>query len=136
MVVDSLDHVNIRTSNLDALVRFYSKAFGMDASERIGSRTRVFWLGKTGQAMLHIVEAAATERVEKPQIEHFAFRARGLDMFLERLDGLNIAYNLRAMQDLGLIQVNLHDPDGNRVHVDFPLAERTAEVRPIEVNLR
>jgi len=136
MAVDSLDHVNIRTSNLEALVRFYSKAFGMEASERIGSRTRVFWLGKTGQAMLHIVEAAATQRVEKPQIEHFAFRAHGLDSFMERLDGLGIEYNLRAMQDLGLIQVNLHDPDGNRVHVDFPQAEHTSEVPPIEVKLR
>jgi len=86
--------------------------------------------------MLHIVEAAATQRVEKPQIEHFAFRAHGLDSFMERLDGLGIKYNLRAMQDLGLIQVNLHDPDGNRVHVDFPLAEHTSEVPPVEVNLR
>jgi catechol 2,3-dioxygenase-like lactoylglutathione lyase family enzyme len=136
MVIESLDHVNIRTSNLDALVRFYSKAFGMEANERIGSRTRVFWLGKTGQAMLHIVEAAATDRVEKPQIEHFAFRARGLAKFVERLEGLGIAHNVRAMQDLCLLQVNLHDPDGNRVHVDFPLAEYTSEVPPIKVNLR
>jgi hypothetical protein len=27
------------------------------------------------------------------------------------------------LEDFALCQVNVHDPDGNHVHIDFPLAE-------------
>jgi catechol 2,3-dioxygenase-like lactoylglutathione lyase family enzyme len=56
---------------------------------------------------------------QRPSLEHFAFAADDLAGFIARLDAHGIAYR-RALQVGGArFLVDLRDPDGNRLHVDF-----------------
>ena len=57
------------------------------------------------------------------QLEHFAFSAVGLKDFLARLERENVPYDGRRVQGGGGVQINVRDPDGNHIHVDFFGAE-------------
>ncbi len=135
MTIEALDHVNLRTVNLDQLKDFYAQMLCLDPAETGGTK-RGYWLGSGGQVMLHLIEAKRTDRVEYPQIEHFAFRARGLKHTMSRLDRIGMAYNLNPVPALSLVQLNLRDPDDNRVHLDFPIDEFEAGMAPGKISNR
>ena len=57
------------------------------------------------------------------KLEHFAFSATGSKSFISRLDANGIQHRTVSLPDVQLLLVNLWDPDGNHIHVDFPLDE-------------
>ncbi len=57
------------------------------------------------------------------RLEHFAVSATGLKEMLALLEAEGERYRLNPIRDAGVLQVNVWDPDGNHIHVDFPLAE-------------
>ncbi len=57
------------------------------------------------------------------KLEHFAFGARGRAEFEARLRALDERYERNDIPGFGLVQINLWDPDGNHIHVDFPADE-------------
>ncbi len=46
--------------------------------------------------------------------------------FIDRLEARGERYRLNPIEDFGIVQVNLWDPDGNHIHVDFDAAERAS----------
>lgn len=56
-------------------------------------------------------------------LEHFAFRATGMRKFRENLDARGIDYTIDPVPDFPIVQINLHDVDGNHIHVDFDASE-------------
>ena len=123
-MIRRLDHVNIRTGNLSGLLRFYEEALGLKAGERPPLGFPGAWLYAGDQAVIHLV---ALERTPEPEgalrLEHFAFSASGLQPFLARLQQLGIPVQQSRQPGTGNVVVNLRDPDGNRLHVDFPSDE-------------
>ncbi len=139
----TLDHINIRTANLEAMNGFYDRvmdlkpgarpAFGgaggswlyaeekmADGLDAVKADYRAAWV--------HFIAVGPTDSDHgNLQIEHFAFTAEGMTGFLARLDGESYAYDLVDMPDVELVQVNFRDPDGNHIHVDFPLSEKPAD---------
>jgi catechol 2,3-dioxygenase-like lactoylglutathione lyase family enzyme len=64
-------------------------------------------------------------------IDHVAFRATDLDDTIAHLNRLGIAYKERQVNDQGLYQLFLFDPNGVKVELNFHAAEakgRKAEV--------
>jgi len=137
----TLDHINIRTANLSAMLSFYAHVLDL----KPGPRPH---FGGAGGAWLYAEEhradsledvkadyrAAWVHFIEVPetsgdtgtlQIEHFAFTAEGMTAFLARLDDVACSYTLAEVSEVGLVQVNFRDPDGNHIHVDFSLSEKT-----------
>ena len=57
------------------------------------------------------------------RLQHFAFAADDLEGFIARLKRLEVPYRIGILDDFELCQINVHDPDGNHVHIDFPLEE-------------
>jgi catechol 2,3-dioxygenase-like lactoylglutathione lyase family enzyme len=57
------------------------------------------------------------------RLEHFALEAEGLAEFLDRLAATGTAARLGVTPGPpptgGIVQVNIADPDGNHIHVDF-----------------
>ena len=43
--------------------------------------------------------------------------------FLARLNALSVPYRVGIVDDFEICQINVQDPDGNHLHIDFPLAE-------------
>lgn len=118
-MLQTLDHVNIRTARLAGLRRFYTEALGMRDGERPPFKFGGAWLYVGDQAAVHLVEVPAAPAGREPRIEHFAFRAAGLAEFLARLRRSNVAYEIALVPGSGNRQVNVLDPDGNHIEVQF-----------------
>ncbi len=122
-----LDHVNIRTPNLEAMVRFYRDVLGLELGARPPFSFGGAWLYCGDKAAIHLVEIPASAsgtpskstRAAEPKIEHFAFRAEGLEQFVEHLQAHAVEYRLAVVPKIKLRQVHVHDPDGNHIEVSF-----------------
>lgn len=123
-MIRRLDHVNVRTADLAALVRFYTDVLGLINGERPPFSFPGAWLYAGEQAVIHLV---GVEQQPQPQgeltLEHFAFSAGNLREFLARLERLGVEYRRSRQAGTGNVVLNLRDPDGNHLHVDFPANE-------------
>jgi catechol 2,3-dioxygenase-like lactoylglutathione lyase family enzyme len=132
MKINYLDHINLRTTNLQALKAFYQEVLGFREGPRPASTVDGAWLYCGKRPAVHLV--AATEAPDPPRrlaLEHFAFAAEGLAEFLAHLRKRRIAYRVAVAPGSGIRQVNFHDADGNRLHVDFAPGEK-ADLTPYE----
>jgi catechol 2,3-dioxygenase-like lactoylglutathione lyase family enzyme len=119
-MLTAFDHVNVRTGNLDAMVAFYDDILGLKPGRRPDFAFPGAWLYLGDQAYVHLVGVGSSpEAAGNVTLEHFAFRARGLAAFRERLAARGIAHSVDAVPGFPILQVNFHDPDGNHIHVDF-----------------
>ena len=121
-----LDHVNIRTSNLAALEDFYQQVLGMEAGPRPSFSFNGRWMYVGDRAWVHLVEKAEQPRVDEIRMEHFAIRAQGIDEFVAHLDALNVTYRISDVPDYAIRQVNVYDPDGNRIEVQFDMTSESS----------
>ncbi|WP_421905496.1 VOC family protein [Mameliella sp.] len=124
MPLTAFDHVNIRTANLEAMIRWYGEILGLHPGPRPPFRFDGAWLYLGDRAHVHLVEVPGQPgAAEKPTLEHFAFRATGMAEFLARLDERSIPYSIDEVPEFPIVQANFRDPDGNHIHVDFDKAE-------------
>lgn len=121
MPVQKLDHVNVRTSDLPGMIDFYQRVMGMKLGPRPGFDFPGAWLYVGDQAVVHLIETVDSPPDYRPdqRLEHFALSATGLADFLAHLRAHKVAYYCRVLPDFDIRQVNLHDSDGNHLHVDF-----------------
>lgn len=120
----SFDHVNIRTNNLDALIDWYTRILGFRVGPRPDFSFPGAWLYLGDQALVHLVGTTKQHQAGgKVALEHFAFRAAGMRSFCDLLDANDIEYAVKPVPGFPVVQVNLWDPDGNHIHVDFDSAE-------------
>jgi catechol 2,3-dioxygenase-like lactoylglutathione lyase family enzyme len=120
----ALDHVNLRTTRVAEMLCFYRDVLGLVPGARPAFSFGGAWLYCGERAVVHLVEVSEPARREgELHLEHFAFSANGYDDFIATLARQAIPYRLSTPAGGGLRQVNVHDPDGNRIHVDFRLDE-------------
>ena len=130
MPLESLDHVNIRTANLTAMSDFYEDVLGLEKGPRPPFRGfDGAWHYCGGKAAVHLVEVDRPVEVKETQIEHFAFRGGKLAVFLDNLRERKIAYQVAVIPDVEIRQVNLYDPDGNHIEIQFAATEE-ADISP------
>ena len=126
MQIGKLDHVNVRTPNVAAMTAWYEAVLGMRSGKRPPFPFPGAWLYTGDHAAVHLVGVEARPENRDPQVEHFAFQASGLKDFLERLQVRKIAHEVRKVPGFGIVQVNVWDPDGNHIHIDFSPEEGVA----------
>jgi catechol 2,3-dioxygenase-like lactoylglutathione lyase family enzyme len=112
-----LDHVNIRTNDLDATVAFYRDVIGLEVGDRPNFSFGGAWLYGTGRPILHLV--LTNDPVPPPQgpVDHVAFRTDDLDGVVARLDAKRIDYAIRDLPGGRGRQCFLQDPNGVRVEI-------------------
>jgi len=119
-----LDHVNVCTRQLDKLKAFYSEVLGLTPGPRPNFSFGGAWMYCGSFPVVHLVERPALQPSEGDlRIQHFALAANDLPGFLARLAKLGVEWRVGILDDFELCQINVHDPDGNHIHIDFPLAE-------------
>jgi len=105
----------------------------------------VYWLYIGERDVLHLTQGGAAVSEKRKQylgqeseatrgsgvIDHVAFRATGLTEMLAHLDRLGIAYTERQVDDQGLYQLFLFDPNGVKVELNFSAAEATGRRAPV-----
>jgi catechol 2,3-dioxygenase-like lactoylglutathione lyase family enzyme len=126
MTIQKLDHVNIRTAQLDTLIKWYSDILGLNQGPRPDFSFPGAWLYAHDSAVVHLVgtEGRPGTGSEAPlKLEHFAFSASDRDQFERHLNVMDVPYRIAEIKDFRLVQYNLSDPDGNHIHVDFAVDE-------------
>jgi catechol 2,3-dioxygenase-like lactoylglutathione lyase family enzyme len=119
MQVNRLDHVNIHTADVERMVEWYGRVLGMPAGDRPPFSFPGAWLYSGGRPTVHLVGLDEQPKVTGLQLEHFAFSATGLKAFVERLQRQGVRYDARKVPSSGAVQINVWDPDGNHIHIDF-----------------
>lgn len=130
MHIGKLDHVNIRTTELDAMTRWYIEVLGLQTGPRPNFPFPGVWLYANDTVVIHLVgiegvPGAGSEASLK--LEHFAFSATGAAVFEEKLQTQGLRYRRVDLTPINLIQLNVWDPDGNHIHIDFPADELPAD---------
>jgi len=124
MTLASLDHVNIRTANLAPMSAFYERVLGMKSGPRPPFSFGGAWHYCGETAAVHLVEVSRQPVGKEPRVEHFAFRAKGMKTFLETLQREKIEFDIRVVPESGIQQVNVSDPDGNHIEIQFLPSDR------------
>jgi catechol 2,3-dioxygenase-like lactoylglutathione lyase family enzyme len=119
MPLKAFDHVNVRTANLVAMVQWYDTILDMKAGARPNFSFGGAWLYLGDLALVHLVAQEEQPKSIDPQIEHFAISATGLDDFLAHLENHGVEAKVGKIESFGITQVNIFDPDGNHIHIDF-----------------
>ncbi|MBU2532972.1 MAG: VOC family protein [Alphaproteobacteria bacterium] len=124
MQIGKLDHVNVRTANLEKMVAWYGEMLGMKPGKRPNFPFPGAWLYTGDDAAVHLIGVEkAPPGQDDLQLEHFAFQATGFKALKARLDAAGERYNVNPVPGAGITQINVWDPDGNHIHVDFPSSE-------------
>jgi len=126
MAIERLDHVNVRTTQLDTLIAWYEDVLGLKAGPRPDFSFPGAWLYAGDAAVVHLVGIdgpPATGSETQLKLEHFAFTASGAEAFESRLQDRGEQYRRSGMPGAGTVVFNIWDPDGNHIHVDFPPEE-------------
>lgn len=124
MTLQAFDHVNVRTTNLDAMVAWYDEILGLSSGWRPPFPFPGAWLYMGDRAVVHLVGVDGTPQAGGDlTLEHFAFRATGFEAFKTQLQDKGVAHSVDPVPGLTIVQINLHDPDGNHIHIDFDTAQ-------------
>lgn len=120
MKLGKLDHVNIRTANLDSMVSWYEDILGMRSGDRPPFPFPGAWLYVDGDAAVHLIEIESEPTNGSDlQLEHFALQAEGFDQYKRHFDDHEVRYDEIEVPGIGITQLNIWDPDGNHIHIDF-----------------
>lgn len=122
MHIRQLDHVNVRTTQLDTMVDWYTRILGMRRGDRPDFPFPGAWMYVGDHPAVHIVGIdgdPATGSETALKLEHFAFSASGRADFEAMLTEQGEAFRISAVPGFGVTQVNIWDPDGNHIHIDF-----------------
>lgn len=126
MTIEKLDHVNVRTTQLEVMVGWYTRVLGMHSGGRPNFTFPGAWMYAGASPVVHLVGingAPATGSEATLKLEHFALSGTGRAQFEKRLTQMGENYRRSDLPDVNLAQINLWDPDGNHIHIDFPLDE-------------
>ena len=121
-----LEHVNIRTADVAGMTEWYCAVLGMTNGDRPPFDNPGAWLYVGEHPVVHLVGEAREPEARDPKIEHFAFSATGLGAMIDRLQLRGIPYDTVRVPGIGLLQINLSDPDGNHIHIDYGPEEADA----------
>ena len=119
MTIKNFSHVNVRTSRLGEMIAWYGDVLGVRPGWRPDFGFGGAWLYVGDAPVIHLVEVDAEPNDGDPKIEHFAFDAHGMNEFQSKLEAKGVPYRTAKVPGTKITQFNIHDPDGNHIHVDF-----------------
>ena len=123
MELRKLDHVNIRTTQLDTMIDWYTNILGMRSGDRPNFPFPGAWMYACDVAAVHLVgidDIPGTGSEVELKLEHFAFSGTGGNKFEAKLQAMSVKYRRVEIPEISLYQINLWDSDGNHIHLDFP----------------
>lgn len=122
-----LDHVNVRTANVDAMAEFYETILGLKRGARPDFPFPGAWMYIGDEPIIHLVGVAKECATVEPKLEHFAIKASGMGGLIAKLKDAGIPHTIDPVPGFPIVQINLHDVDGNHIHIDFHNEEIPAE---------
>lgn len=123
MPLTEINHVNFRTDRetMHLLRGFYCDILGLTVGKRVASTTYGYWLYIGNNDVVHLAEY---KTLEPPQLyvhgtyDHVSFTCTDMPAMEAHLTKNNVPYTSRTLAS-GVRQINLKDPAGNGVELNF-----------------
>jgi len=145
MPLSHLEHALIQTTDMEGTKNWYVDVLGMKVGPHPDFKVPVYWLYIGDTDVLHIAEGGtnvsearlkyagqqSTDTYGSGVVDHLAFRCSGLDELIANLTQRKITFKERQVDNQGLYQLFLIDPNGVKIELNFPAAEakgRRAEI--------
>jgi len=143
MPLSHIEHFLIQTADLAKTRDWYVDVLGMRAGPSPDFKFPVCWLYIGDKDVLHLTEGGANTSENRRKylgqqseavkgsgvVDHVAFRCTGLPEMMEHLTRLGVPFAKRMVNDQGLFQLFLFDPNEVKVELNFANAE-VSGVRP------
>ncbi|HEU4617859.1 MAG TPA: VOC family protein [Gammaproteobacteria bacterium] len=141
MPIERMEHYLVLSDDIDETKRFYCEALGMREGFRPDLGFPGYWLYVGETPCIHVAEwetyAVWTKKVGIPistrapvtgPLDHIAFNATGYDELAERLDKLGVILGRNLLDEIGLRQLYIRDPNGLVIELNFREGRRSRAV--------
>jgi catechol 2,3-dioxygenase-like lactoylglutathione lyase family enzyme len=119
MSLKSLDHYTVCVSDLNVSVKFYEEILGLKSGPRPNFGFPGAWIYLGDAPVVHLIAGRESKTSETGSFDHIAFRGTSVEDTIGRLEEQGIAFRRNEIEDFGLTQLFIHDPDGVMVELNF-----------------
>jgi catechol 2,3-dioxygenase-like lactoylglutathione lyase family enzyme len=137
MPLHHLEHFLIQADDVEQTREWYVDVLGMRVGPAPDFKFPVYWLYLGDADVLHITQGGtkvsenrmkylgqqSTATTGSGVVDHVAFRATGLLELIEHLKKRGVDFKERRVNDQGLYQLFLLDPNGVKIELNFESAE-------------
>ena len=115
-----LDHVTLRTHDLEGTRAFFEIVLGMKPGYRPASIFPGYWLYGGGRAIVHLIPGnGGTIDNSGETIDHVAYQLTDHDGFRRKLEDLSIPYSQVELPELGERRLFVQTPTGILLELVF-----------------
>ena len=115
-----LDHVTLRTHDLEGTSAFFGIVLGLKPGYRPASIFPGYWLYGGGRAVVHLVPGSGgTVDRTGETIDHVAYQLTDHDGLRRKLDDLSIPYSRMELPELGERRLFVQTPTGILLELVF-----------------
>lgn len=128
MPLMDINHVAIRTLDLDKTNWFYTDVLGMTLANRPPFDFPGSWL-QIGQTMIHVLAGAGAYDQEgkfRPvggAVDHISITAKGFDEFVDRFEEKKVTWKQFAVPGADIVQLFVRDPNGILIELNFTASQ-------------
>lgn len=119
MAIWDVDHVNVTTSDLERMRRFYTEVLGLTEGARPPFSRPGAWMYVGERAVVHISTGRVPVGQSSDAFDHIAFKANDLEVTRARLRRHGFAFTEFGVPDRQLHQLFLRDPEGMQIELVF-----------------
>lgn len=150
MTLSFMEHFLIQSADIEKTKDWWCNVLGMHVGPSPDFKFPVYWLYIGDRDVLHLTQGGKNVSDNRMKylgqssqategsgvIDHIGFRATGLEATIEKLRSLGVDFKERQVNDQGLYQLFLFDPNGVKVELNFSASEvkgRKADVMASEM---
>lgn len=133
MPLSHIEHFLLQTADMDGTRKWYVEVLGMRVGPSPDFKFPVFWLYLGDKDVVHVTEGGKGVSENRRKyvgqqsdavsgtgvVDHIAFRATGLRDMIAHLKKLGIDFKQRRVDDQGLYQLFMFDPNGVKVELNY-----------------
>jgi catechol 2,3-dioxygenase-like lactoylglutathione lyase family enzyme len=137
MPLSHIEHFLLQTADMEGTRKWYTEVLGMRVGPNPDFKFPVFWLYLGDKDVVHVTEGgkgvSANRKAYVGQqsdavsgtgvVDHIAFRASGLREMIAHLEKLKVDFKQRQVDDQGLYQLFMFDPNGVKIELNYAKAE-------------
>ena len=137
MPLSHIEHFLLQTTDMEKTRKWYVEVLGMRVGPNPDFKFPVFWLYLGDKDVVHVTEGGKGVSENRKKyvgqqsdaasgtgvVDHIAFRATGLRDMLAHLKKLKVDFKQRQVDDQGLYQLFMFDPNGVKIELNYAKAE-------------
>jgi len=137
MPLSHIEHFLLQTADMEKTREWYVNVLGMRVGPSPDFKFPVFWLYLGDKDVVHVTQGGKETSANRKKyvgqqseatkgtgvIDHLAFRATGLREMMAHLKELGVDFKQRQVDDQGLYQLFMFDPNGVKIELNYAKAE-------------